>query len=47
MYVITKKNTFEVQNEVYFHTKLDDALLFLSDLVDETGDEWIIAVVLS
>lgn len=43
MYVITKKNTHEVPNEVYFASSLMEATTLKNELTTETGDEWIIA----
>ena len=46
MYVITKKNTYEVNNEVYFASSLMEATTLKNELTAETGDEWILAKVL-
>lgn len=47
-YVITKKNTFDVDNEVYFAYSLQEALGYqAASLSSDPEAEWIIAIVLA
>jgi hypothetical protein len=46
-YVITRKNTFEIDNQVYFADTLKGAGETIRDLLlEDESNEWIIAVVL-
>lgn len=46
MYVITKKNVYEVQNEVYFAETIADAEKLIQDGTFNSADEWLIAIVI-
>lgn len=45
-YVITRKNTFEITNAVYFAESLEDATALRDQFHAEDGNHWVIALIL-